>query len=384
MYANLSLTFGNLEEAAPPVFQKHDAWEGELSMTRGGRMKLRALVFSLGLALMVTGCNHQAPGQVNASPSGDQSGNVAWQQYQDPLEQAFTLDVPTGWTVKGGMFRLGYSDHRVMVDMTSPDGKTNIRIGDLAIPTYFLPNQFHHEGQVYDLGAQAQGRVARYRTGQEFAKSYGEGRFARICPNLTAQQSTLAPIQHLDTPQGADRASEGDITYACADRTGYVYAQTALMKGLWQATALVSYLAPPDQVAETREIILHSNKSFQLSPAWIEKQNKMDSDALVYQRLRQQQRWTTFNAQMREFEARMQGMRNQVNDFERGQAQRQQQFQQMDNIISGITPSVDPYGNHVSAFNGPHNHNWYNPGTGKTVSSDLSPGPGWVLLTPEN
>ena len=64
--------------------------------------------------------------------------------------------------------------------MTSPDGKINIRIGDLAIPTYFLPNQFHHEGEVYDLGAQAQGRVARYRTGQEFAKSYGEARRAYL------------------------------------------------------------------------------------------------------------------------------------------------------------------------------------------------------------
>src|SRR5580704_8341671 len=82
------------------------------------------------------------------------SENVAWVKFTDPLEQAFTLEVPQGWTVKGGMFRLGYSDHREMVDMTSPDGKINIRIGDLSIPVYFLPNQSHREGEVYDMGAQ--------------------------------------------------------------------------------------------------------------------------------------------------------------------------------------------------------------------------------------
>ena len=291
-----------------------------------------------------------------------------WQRYQDPLEQAFTLDVPSGWTIKGGMFRLGYSDHRSMVDMTSPDGKINIRLGDLAIPTYFLPNQFHHEGEVYDLGAQAQGRVARYRTGQEFAKGYGSGRFARVCQNLRPQPTTLPPVVKLDTPQEAIQASEGEATYTCGDRTGYVYAQTTLMKGLWQATGLLSYVAPEAQVAEARTIVLRAHHSFQLEPAWVQKQNQLDQEALVYQRQRQQYRRTVFNAQVKQFEARMQGMRDQVAAFERGQAQRQSQFQAMDNVISGITPSVDPYGNIVNGFNGPKSHNWYNPSTGQTMS----------------
>src|SRR6202451_3693400 len=82
---------------------------------------------------------------VTAAPAG----NITWVKFTDPLEQAFTLEVPQGWTVKGGMFRLGYSDHREMVDMTSPDGKINIRLGDLSIPPYFLPHQLHHEGEVY-------------------------------------------------------------------------------------------------------------------------------------------------------------------------------------------------------------------------------------------
>ncbi len=354
-------------------------------------MKLGICLAAVVVLLTAMGCGSRDSNQLGAAKTdpGDMnaasapSGDVAWTSFQDPLEQAFTLEVPRGWTVKGGMFRMGYSDHRQMVDMTSSDGKVNIRWGDLAVPTYFLPNQFHHEGEVYDLGAQAQGTVARYRSGQEFAKGYAKARFARVCPNLTAQPSTLPPILQLSTPNEATQASTGDATYTCGNRIGYVFAQTALMSGLWQATSLLSFVAPEGQVALARSIVLHANKSFQLAPAWVQKQNELDREGLAYQRLRQQKRREALNAQVREFESTMQGMRNQVASFERGQAQRQQQFQQVDNIISGITPSVDPYGNVVNAVNGPKSHTWYNPGTGEQRSSDLSPGPGWVMLTPQ-
>ena len=326
----------------------------------------------------------QGPNQGHVNAAGAPSGG-AWQKYQDPLEQAFTLDVPNGWTVKGGMFRLGYSDHRIMVDMTSPDGKTNIRFGDVAIPTYFLPNPYHREGEVYDLGAQAQGRVARYRSGEEFAKSYGRVRFARTCQSLTPQPNIQPALTHLEAPPDTRQATEGEATFTCSgtggERVAFVYAQTALSNGLWQVSSLASYITSPAQVLPTREITLHSSKSFQLNPAWIQKQNQLDQQALVYQRERQAQRRQAISAQVAQFESQMQAMRNQVASFERGQAQRQSQFEAMDSVISGITPATDPYGNIVSVFNGPHSHYWINPATGQQVNSDLSPGPGWQPLT---
>jgi len=47
-------------------------------------------------------------------------------KFEDPFEQAFTVEVPQGWTVRGGLFRLGYSDYRPMIDLVSPDGSINI------------------------------------------------------------------------------------------------------------------------------------------------------------------------------------------------------------------------------------------------------------------
>ena len=89
------------------------------------------------------------------SESGQRPSNAktGLTQFQDPFEKAFVVDYPEGWTAKGGLFRLGYSDQRVMLDMRSPDGAMNVRLGDISIPTYAVPAQFHEqEGEVYDLG----------------------------------------------------------------------------------------------------------------------------------------------------------------------------------------------------------------------------------------
>jgi hypothetical protein len=327
--------------------------------------------------------------EVSSATSILNIGPSTWQKFTDPLEQAFTLDVPKGWAVKGGMFRLGYSDHRQLVDITSPDGKINIRIGDISIPPYFLPNQFHHEGELYDLGAQAQGRVAKYRNGQEFSAAYGKVRFASVCTNLVPQKSVVPSIAGAVMPPVTDgapiKSSDGDVTYTCESSQGkriaYVYSQTAPAQGLWQVVNLVSYVAPESDVAQVRSIIEHSEKTFVLSPAWIQKQKQLDEQALVYQRERQQARLRELSEQVAQFEAKMQAMQNQVNQFERGQAQRQSQFQAFDNIIAGVTPTVDPFGNPRDVMSGPKHSYWQNPATGEVVNSDRSPGPAWQQLT---
>src|ERR1017187_8518772 len=66
---------------------------------------------------------------------------------------------------------LGYGDVRVMVDVWSPDGKTNLRFGDVWFTEqYAIPNQYHREGEAQELGALGHGIYAAYRTGQEFAE----------------------------------------------------------------------------------------------------------------------------------------------------------------------------------------------------------------------
>ncbi len=60
----------------------------------------------------------------------------------------------------------------------------------MAIPSYTLPNQYHtREGEIDDLGAQAQSVYASYRTGKEFAGLYALTHFKTLCQILTPQET---------------------------------------------------------------------------------------------------------------------------------------------------------------------------------------------------
>lgn len=316
--------------------------------------------------------------------------DLRWEKFQDPFEHAFTIEVPQGWTVKGGLFRVGYSDYRPMLDLRSPDGKTQIRSGDVAIPSYTSLNQYHtREGEINDLGAQGQSVYARYRTGKEFAGLYALTHFKTLCQTLTPQETDqTSPVKEANSGKdGANiKTSAGAITYRCdssqGSRTVYVYARTTVSQPLWQVTSLVSFIAPTDEVPLARGVLMHGSQTFHVDPPWIEYQKKMDADGLQYQIARQRQRRRAIGQQAQQFEARMQTMQNQVSAFERQQDTQAGQVDSFGNMLTGITPTVDPLNGEVrNVWTGPRNGYWIN-GQGTVVNSDTSPGAGFHPLRP--
>ena len=325
---------------------------------------------------------------VLAIPSAFAGAATGWTRFQDPFERAFTMDVPQGWSVKGGMFRLGYSDQRPMVDLRSADGRINLRFGDVAIPSYSLPGRFHsREGEVYDLGAQAQMTVAAYRSGQDFARLYARSRFLGQCKSLTVEdtQAPLGVQDHFSESAGLVKSSVGEITYRCQTTEGvrivYAYARTALYNGLWQVPAIASFSAPPEQVQIVRSIARRCSESLQVSEEWMRYQQRMDQEGLTYQRLRQEARIRELGQQVRQFEARMASMRDQVRSFERRQDAQAAQVRGFGDILTGITPTVDPLtGEFRQVWTGSKSGYWTN-GRGDIVNSASAPaGGGWHAL----
>jgi hypothetical protein len=305
-----------------------------------------------------------------------------WTNFQDPLEQAFSADVPQGWIVKGGLFRLGYSDARPMIDMRSPDGRINVRFGDVAIPSYFVPNRYHpKEGDIYDLGAQAQMTVANYRAGQEYAALYAGARFKEVCSKPIARQPDAGPpLQAIPADAPPVNSSSGQAAYRCdANRVTYVYATTSLYQGFWVVQALVSFAASADQAALARSILARCAASFKISPQWRERQKQMDMQAAAYQQARQQQRRRELSRQVAQFEMKMQSMRSQVSGFERQQAKQAAEVESVGNLLTGVARTVDPLGNQRTVYTGPKSEYWTN-GQGRVVNSDSSPGAGWNEL----
>lgn len=347
-------------------------------------MKLahRATVTLLGLSMSLfpsfVACQAPTIGQKTAHAGA----GTAWTQFEDPKEQAFTVDVPRGWTVNGGMFRFGYSDARAMVVMQSPDGKIEIQLGDSRVPVYAAPVRFHsQEGQVYDLGEQAQLIISKYRTGPEFAALYSQTRFEGECrnpqPDSSTAQFTVADYQPLDgSPK---QSSSGQISYRCDSngqpRVAFAYVKTADYGNLWVVPAIISFYATPDQVSTARSILNHCVQSFKVSQAWLQYKNQLDAEGLAYQRMRQQGRIREIEQQESQFVAKMQAMKDQANAFENHMAQERGQFQQMDDVINGVTETRDPItGQTRQVWTGTQDNYWVN-GVGQVVNSHSNPNP---------
>jgi hypothetical protein len=352
-------------------------------------MRLSTFPGSVGLlaiACMACSAGCKELGVVADSHTGA-SGHqdLAWVNFEDPLEQAFTVEVPRGWTVRGGLFRMGFSDERPMVDLTSPDGRVNVRLGDLSIPAYTTPNPYHpREGEVYDLGAQAQLIVAKYRTGPEFAVNYSHVRFYRDCPDATADAADVdfsmpdyLPTDGEPTQGQAMQTSTGQIAYKCAggQRVVYAFARTTQTGAIWTVPTLGSFASPLDRIATARAVLRHCAETFRLNPEWIEKQKQMDAYALAYQRARQQQRMQQLAQQVQQFEASMQAMRDQVSAFERREKSFDDQFQSFDQALRGVTPTIDPYtGEAREVWTGPKMNYWTN---GTSVVNATEGPAGW-------
>src|SRR5277367_2470516 len=142
---------------------------------------------ALGLAL----CSVRGASQ-GGRPAAPVAGQ--WVVMRDTEENAFSIEVPRGWRVSGGAYRLGANNPRFLVDMTSSDGRTNLRVRDSAVTAFSLPRPGSSEGQRYSTGVDW-GIFARYLPGKDFAVAYAEGRFHGACQNIQLKiANTLPPV----------------------------------------------------------------------------------------------------------------------------------------------------------------------------------------------
>ena len=316
-----------------------------------------------------------------------QAQETGWNRWVDPRENAFSMEVPHGWHVRGGAYRFGYGDVRVMVDAWSPDGKINLRYGDVwFVESYAVPDRYHREGEQQDLGALGKGRYAAYRTGQQFAEIYARRTFSGVCRSLAPQRAEQPAVPDPSVHrQRGSAVSSGEVTFRCetpqGTRIAYATARTTLITSQPIAYApptrgwtpeLASYLAPPDQVVDAARILRHFVASFKVNPRWTQYQREMDRQGTAYAAARAQGR---ISQQQQQFASFSQRMNAQVSQFQAGQSRQQAQVDNFDLALNGQVRTNDP--SHPTVDHGTHQGKW-NCGT-YILDSDL-PRPGCVPI----
>lgn len=214
---------------------------------------------------------------------------VEWRLFDDPTEHAFTMAVPSGWQVRGGVARRNALQFWPWLSAIAPDGMTIIAFGDPASQSYVLPSQRLamaglYEGKIYDSGAGVYYVINRYVSGPQYAVAYAQRHLPQFCsggqfvsgrerPDLAARIGTLViPLT---------RITAGEARFTC-QRNGmamdaYVFAATSLSMtpmfgpdaGAWAPAYLIAYLAPKPIAAVAEQMVAHMLASIIVNPAWI-------------------------------------------------------------------------------------------------------------------
>ena len=323
----------------------------------------------------------------HAAPPASTSAAINWVRYTDSAEGAFSIDVPVGWQVLGGMYRFGYLDVRWTMQVRSLDGNAVIRIDDPNVPPYVLPGP--HSGPAGHPAIRPnmyQMVVEDYEEAQPYAESYARKRFASVCTSLTPRAANWTPTMPSDwqAASGA-RVTQASLAYDCATSAGprivSVFARDTIVpngQGLWTVDPIISIIATADAMPAAQSMTQHMIDSWQETPAWQQYQQQMTQAGLSQMTAQ----FNQFLQQMHAYDQQRQAaMNQQVSQFEARQNAQAQQVSNFGEILTGLTNVTDPAtGTQFQVFSGPKANYWID-GNGNKINSTLSPGPSFHQMT---
>jgi hypothetical protein len=305
-------------------------------------------------------------------PNADTLHFVRW---TDPREYAFSLEVPEGWQIEGGMFRGGVVDTRPAVELTSPDRQVRVTYGDAGIPPFTEPNPMlsfagMNEGSWYSPGYATKMMVWRYLTGAQYARMHVETKVAAATTRLRFTEVRDRPdvSQILNAPHANFAAlvniqvSAGEAAFTCdyagQPLQGYYLAATQRMDmGLgagWSVTQLYGYIATPERTLQAQDVLMRMLQTFTFDLNW----QAMQSRSAV----------TTSNivTQANNDISRM------INDsYWRRQAVLDDINRKWSNVILGKTDVIDPVTGETWKVTSGANYYWRNAGTNTIVGTDV-------------
>lgn len=195
---------------------------------------------------------------------------VSW---KDPKEGAFTIDVPKGWNVDGGVVR-PYIDAALKINVTS--GDKGIQVENPYPPIYTVPNQVldfagFKEGAPYNPsgGISQDMIVMSEKNAQDYIKTILAKNLNLKVDSVKSRDDLIAKAPKLSyitqtTAAEATLSGDGKIHKVIVIEQGLSVAGI----GLWTA-GLTHYWALESEIGKVEEIATAMDKSFKLDPVWV-------------------------------------------------------------------------------------------------------------------
>jgi hypothetical protein len=315
----------------------------------GASLRRLRLIATLGASPPVPGQGARLPasgGAVQPTPAAPArspargSSHLSWSTFNDPYESAFSIEVPRGWKVAGGIVRKNPNPiwPNAVVRVLAPERRTMIAIGDPDSTLYNEPIP-----------------------ASEYVRRFTERAMSKACLGLDiVEVHELPDVERFASSHSMgpyDQWSAAQAQFTCKDprqagmdgeAIAVLQFTTTLRSG--QARVLAGFVTMRGQEAQTDALLNHMVSSFHVHARWQAQEERL---------ARQLARGAM---------ARWQG--------------EQRQFQQIDDVITNTAHFVGPQGQRYDLDSRPL-YQWLMPG-GRTegTNTPTPPSPGATRLTP--
>jgi len=201
----------------------------------------------------------------NSSASGASSapGELSYVAWTDPIEHAFTTQVPQGWKVTGGIFRAAPVDVRPQVNVGAEDGQIFMQFGDAKLGAFVGPGPSSKmrglsEGGSYTVNGITY-VVMTPMSGVQFARAYIERGIAKKLSGVKLMGSRDLPNESTQNGQVSVTCGEAEFTFTRngVQMTGVCHAKVAVWgQGpgqMWTATPNTIF-ASPERMATAKTV----------------------------------------------------------------------------------------------------------------------------------
>ncbi len=250
-------------------------------------------------------------GVVAQSPS-----NLTFVSFTDPNERAFTVDVPQGWLVDGGMHDV-FGTKLIFYSMIAPDESVLIFVGQTEIlvslqPTPQLTQAGYPEGTVIYTDNNFYVHVAPYLTGKEAAQLLAETTIAPFCQQFTFTEERELEEASGFTPDQTAFVSAGEVAYTCmidgVPAVGYQYATTYATVDpnygeIWMIQDIYGFVAEASSMNQAITALGRSINSLTYSDQWITQQQQIIQQQQFAQQQQQQMDDATYYALLSQMSA---------------------------------------------------------------------------------
>jgi hypothetical protein len=226
--------------------------------------------------------------QTVAAPAAAAGGDVKFDRWVEPQERSFSVEVPRGWRVTGGLNWLGQIDVQGFVRVQSADGRIEIFLGDPELLARQVPNAYSRmqtgvsEGGTFRTPAGGPAMLQRFMTGSQYARAHAVWRLCKspqwVAGNDLPDMSrslTVAIEPEARRLGGTASVSAGETSFLCDQAQGYVMAATMLASArggptqVWMVYKVAGFRSTdPMRSMQARYIMEHMMATLTPDPAW--------------------------------------------------------------------------------------------------------------------